>query len=285
MVRLWCYLAALLASVDIDQAFEFVAHEKPPCAEAGMACVNIRQCASFQTRQQILRYRPKPCKFTGLTPWVCCGKLKVPPAPVSVQLADRPIAAGGPVESLIRGSLFTEPVELDPPSQKPTKTGSPAQDSITMETVLEQSVKDQMPIQTGQPTQDSITMETVLGQSVKDQMPIETGPPAQDSITMETVLEQSVKDQKPTKTGSPAHDSITMETVLEQSVKDQMSIQTGPPPTQESITMETVLEQPLNDQMSIQTGSPTQDFVTMETELEQLLNDEMSIPTAPLSQY
>ena len=196
MVRLWCYLAALLASVDIDQAFEFVAHEKPPCAEAGMACVNIRQCASFQTRQQILRYRPKPCKFTGLTPWVCCGKLKVPPAPVSVQLADRPIAAGGPVESLIRGSLFTEPVELDPPSQKPTKTGSPAHDSITMETVLEQSVKDQMSIQTGPPpTQESITMETVLEQPLNDQMSIQTGSPTQDFVTMETELEQLLNDE------------------------------------------------------------------------------------------
>ncbi|XP_043238710.1 venom protease-like [Amphibalanus amphitrite] len=35
-------------------------------------CVVIHQCAAYQTREQILRHRPRPCGFVGVVPLVCC---------------------------------------------------------------------------------------------------------------------------------------------------------------------------------------------------------------------
>ena len=77
-LRLRCCLAVLAAALTtLTAGFEFV-HGQERCGDAGRLCVPISQCATFQTREQVLRQRPEVCDFLGREAMVCCDAA-VPP--------------------------------------------------------------------------------------------------------------------------------------------------------------------------------------------------------------
>ena len=109
MVRQWCYLTRLTTLVSVTVALKFVPSVEAACG-VNQRCINIHQCASYQTKHQILRHRPKPCSFSGLTPQVCCEEDKVLGLPTA--------------ETVTEGPPSEEPV-TEHPARLPEQCGRP----------------------------------------------------------------------------------------------------------------------------------------------------------------
>ena len=116
MVHLWCQLVVIVTFASITTAFEFVSSVEAACA-VNQRCIDIHQCAAYQTKQQILRHRPKPCDFSGLIPWVCCDEDKIlTPIPI---INSQPTA-----ETVTEGPPSEEPVTEHTP-RLPEQCGQP----------------------------------------------------------------------------------------------------------------------------------------------------------------
>ena len=89
MVRQSCYLTRLTTLVSVTIALEFVPSVEATCA-VNQRCIDIHQCAAYQTKHQILRHRPKPCSFSGLTPQVCCEEDEVLGPPTAETVTEGP---------------------------------------------------------------------------------------------------------------------------------------------------------------------------------------------------
>ncbi|KAF0307119.1 Proclotting enzyme [Amphibalanus amphitrite] len=68
----WIYLALLAFTASISGALTFPQHDAR-CPQSDQQCISILSCPQFQTRADVVRFRPRPCGFIGTTALVCCS--------------------------------------------------------------------------------------------------------------------------------------------------------------------------------------------------------------------
>ncbi|KAF0307120.1 Venom protease [Amphibalanus amphitrite] len=68
----WIYLALLAFAASISGALTFP-QQDARCHQSDQQCISILSCPQFQTRADVLRFRPRPCGFIGTTALVCCS--------------------------------------------------------------------------------------------------------------------------------------------------------------------------------------------------------------------
>ncbi|KAF0299053.1 Venom protease [Amphibalanus amphitrite] len=91
--------------VALSAAFEFVP-SPGQCGDARQRCVPIRECAAFQTREQVLRRRPVVCGFSERGVEVCCDEAEAVTEGSDTVISSEEVTGGHETVT----ELVTEPV-------------------------------------------------------------------------------------------------------------------------------------------------------------------------------